>query len=247
MRLGLIHRPLATLPRVGAAIASVLSPVAECNWHEAIPLDGDDLGNRDHGCCVPAAAFRGLQIRRAITAGDQRRPRTEEVLALYRRWADWDGTESTDLGTATDAAAAQWQADGIPWGENWTDVPDIYAFDPRNLAHLRAAIAYLGPVMLDLNLPLAWQNSGGFWIPAIGPAGEAGSWGAHRVCVGRYDQEWLYGISWGQEIQISPSVLAGYALHAEVPVSRSWLDTRGLSPAGLGLDGLQREGRTLNE
>ncbi len=239
----MIHRPLRSLLRIGATLGGGLAVPEACDWHRYIAMDGDALGNLEHGCCVPAAAFRAVQMRRAVQ-GDQRKPTTDEVLGLYRRWAQWDGTEATDIGTPSDAAAAQWQRDGIAWGGQWLDVPDIFALAPAAASHLRAAIAWLGPVMLDLALPLAWQGADA-WVPFGGPAGAPGSWGAHRVCAGRYDSEWLYAVTWGREVRIPWGALAVYGLHAEVPVSRSWLDTHGLSPGGLGLDALRAEAREV--
>ena len=244
MRLGLIHRPHPSLPRIGAALAASSAPEA-CDWHRFIALDGDALGNDVHSNCVPCGALRAIEIRRAAAAGDARRPTAEQALALYRAWADWDGTEAADIGTPSDQAAVRWATSGVRWGENWEDVPAIAAIDPANAEQLRAAVAFLGPVQLDLAMPRAWQQAPRYWSIVSGSWGAPASWGNHRVCAARYDAECLYVVTWGQDRGLPWSAVARYAIGAEAAVSRSWLDATGLSPTGLDLDALERESRAL--
>jgi len=244
MRLGLIHRPHPALPRIGAALGGRAAPPA-CDWHRAITLDGDPLGNDTHANCVPCGALRSIQIRRAVAAGDTRKPTAEQALALYRAWAGWDGSAATDIGTASDTAAFRWASGGVSWGEQWEDVPEIIALDTANPEHLRAAIAFLGPIQLDLAMPLAWQDAPAYWSDISGSWGQPGTWGAHRVCAGRYDALGLHVITWGQERHVTWGAVARYGLNAEAAVSRSWLDTTGLSPPGLDLAALAAEACAL--
>lgn len=243
-RLGLIHRPHLGLPRLAARMdLDALKAPDACDWHQYIALDGDALGNDLHSNCVPCGALRRVQIARAVSAGDRRAPTTEQALDLYRRWG-WDGTEADDIGLRSDDAASRWAAGGIPWGGQWEDVPNIVALAPVNFDHLRAAIAYLGPVQMDFALP--WSAQGmTYWAAATSPDGTPGSWGAHRVCVGRYDRRTFYALSWGRGIPMTLDFVARYAINAEATVSRSWLNALGLSPAGLDLAALERESAAL--
>ena len=245
LRLGLVHQPHPRLPRIGASLAGQVPPVA-ADWHKAIKLDGDALGNQFEGNCVPCGVLRAVQIMRAVAAGDQRRPTQAQAEALYRAWAGWDGVagSDTDLGTRSDIAAAQWAAKGIVWGDQWIDLPALAGFDPAVTSHLRAAIAWLGPVQLDLNLPASAQRQS-VWDAADGADGQPGSWGAHRVCVGKYDADRFYAITWGIEMPMTGAFLARYALDATAAVSRSWLDTLGHSPLQLDLDALEAASRAL--
>ena len=237
MRLGLIHRPVPRLPRLAAVLAALPAPPEACNWHALIHLDGDPLGNDGHANCVECAALRALQMMRAAIAGDRRKPTAGEALALYRDWAGWDGTQASDIGTASDAAAEHWGRGGIAWGPWFEDIPAIGSFDAANTLHLKGAIATLGPVQLDLALPLAWQNAI-VWSESGGPEGVPGSWGAHRVAAGRYDARFLYVVTWGEERAIPWDALARYALDACATATRSWLDAEGRSPGGLSYDAL---------
>ncbi len=244
LRLGLIHRPHPGLPRLAARmdLDAIKAPDA-CDWHQYVTLDGDALGNDLHCNCVPCGALRRVQIARAVSAGDMRVPTAPQALDLYRRWG-WDGSEAGDIGLASDVAVLRWATGGVPWGGQWEDVPGIVTLAPANLDHLRAAIAYLGPVQLDLALPLSAQGLTS-WTVALGANGVPGSWGPHRVCVGRYDGRHLYAVSWGIEIPMTADFVKQYAINAEAMVSRSWIDTLGVSPAGLDLAALARESAAL--
>lgn len=240
MRCGLIHNPDPRLPRIGTALSRLVTPPA-CDWHTGhVDVDGDPLGNDDHSNCVPCGALRRLQAARSV-AGDQRKPTTIQALYLYRDWSGWDGTAATDIGTDSGLAATLWARNGIQWGWQWEDVPIIGVLDPTNSAHLKAAIAFLGPIQLDLALPTAWEGKTLWDVVSDADGGLPGSLGNHRVCAGRYDADHLYVVTWGIEVRITWRALPVYALNAEATVSRSWLDTSGLSPAGLDMAALVRE------
>jgi len=243
-RLGLIHHPRLASRRIGALLGDLAVPRA-CDWISRIQLDGGALGNDLHANCVPCGALRSIQIMRAVAAGDARQPTTLQALALYRDWTDWDGTDATDIGTASDYAATRWAKDGVGWGEQWEDVPAIVPMDPTNVAHFKAAIAHLGPVQLDLNMPQAWEQSPTTWTIVSGSWGQPGSWGPHRVCAAGYDQMCLYVVTWGKRMGVTWPAVAQYALGAEAVLSRSWLDDAGRSPSGLELADLTRELRAV--
>jgi hypothetical protein len=244
-RLGLIPRPHPAMPLLAARLAAPLPPPPpECNWHNAIVLDGAPLGNDAHANCVECAALRSVQIRRAVICTDPRRPTAAQALALYRAWAGWDGRPESDIGTASDAAAAAWATHGIAWGEQWEDVPTFARLAVDRLAALRTAIWLFGPLQLDLALPVTAQNQS-VWRLGTGMDGLPGTWGAHRGCLGHYDAELFYAITWGSEQAIEPAFIEHYGLNAEATISRSWLDTHGHSPAGLDLDALEEDARVV--
>jgi hypothetical protein len=103
-------------------------------------------------------------------------------------------------------------------------------------------------VQLDLRLPAAWKTqSGTTWDVAGGPAGEPGTWGDHRVCIGGFAPGVGRVLSWGREYQITAAAVTKYALGAEATVSRSWLDVTGRSPGGFDLADLRRESALLEQ
>ena len=109
------------------------------------------------------------------------------------------------------------------------------------LPSVRPAVAFLGPVQLDLAIPQQWVSDIETWdiTPLDVPAG------GHRVCVVGYDASGYSIVSWGLRKLLTPRALATYALGLWTCVSRSWLDATGKTPAGLDWDTLAAEGLKL--
>jgi hypothetical protein len=221
--LGLIHDPHPGLPRLGAALGlATRATPAGADWHRYIDLtDCDPLGNDTVSNCVECAALRTVQITRAVAADDHRKPSRDQAMSLYGAWSDYP---AQDNGTSSADAARLWSSKGIAWGDQFEDVPVIGSIEP---GHIKAAIAWLGPVQVDLDMPDSAQGADS-WVVGSAP----GSWGAHRVCVGRYSPASYWCISWGREFMLTPEFLAKYWLNSEACASRSFLDCRGVSPAG---------------
>jgi hypothetical protein len=250
VKLGLIpvHREPSNI--LGVELGGLVPPDA-VDWRErALEVtgvdvyDNDPLDNDDHSSCVACGALRSIQVRRAITGGDARRPTAGMADSLYRAWG-WDGTAANDVGLNSEQAAMQWAQHGIQWGDSWLDIPSVAAVDPKNIAHVKAAIAFLGPVQTDLALPTAWQQEQSTWTVISGSWGTPNGWGAHRTCAVGYDQYGVYLVTWGQRRLLTWSAVATYAINCEATVSRSWLDTMGLSPGQLDLAALEKEMREL--
>jgi hypothetical protein len=250
-RLGLNHVPQEPSRLLSATLSTLVPPDA-VDWEaEAlkrsgiVAADGNARGNADHSCCVVDGAFQSIRVRRAIVAGDGRDFDWPEVDPIYREWSGYDGSDATDQGTNSEAAALLWEQKGLRWGQDWLDVPTIRAINPANIMHVKSAVAFLGPTQIDLGLPLAWQQEQSTWTVIGGSWGQPSTWGDHRVLATGYTSLGLVLLTWGLRRLLTWPALALYGLGAEATVSRSWLDTMGVSPAGLDLDALEREGRAV--
>jgi hypothetical protein len=252
MLLGLNHQPTIPSAQLADMLAALVPPdaadwCAEANKAAGVVIaDGNARGNADHGCCVVDGAFQRVRVARAIVAGDTRDFDWPQVDPVYRTWSGYDGTDATDQGCDSERAAVLWEQKGLRWSDEWLDLPTVRSVDPANVAHIKAAVAFTGPVQLDLALPLAWQDPAStVWTAISGPWGAKGSWGNHRTCGTGYDKDGLYVLTWGLLRLVTWAALAAYALGVEACVSRSWLDVTGLSPGRLDLAALESEGRAL--
>lgn len=237
MKLGAIHRDTpASIARLSQrASLSLMVPPARVDWHAACPADGDDLGNSQFGCCVPAAEFRAIQMRRAVVGHDAWKPTADETLALYSALTGFNATTGQpDVGTDTVAAMSAWCSIGIRVNSQDEDVPAWASVDPENIAHCQIAVAHLGPVQVTLSLPAALQDLS-LWgkAPGSGAGWEPGSWGGHRVASGKYDGAVFVVRTWGQDIEMHPRVWSAYVVGVDATVSREWCDTTGLTPSGM--------------
>jgi len=243
-RTGLVHVPGEPSGHLRTVLGG-LQPPAERDWAAVAEArtgvaiyDGDPLDNDQVGNCVACGALRSIQARRAIAGGDTRRPTGAMARALYRVWG-WDGTPANDLGLRSDVAAAAWSSRGVEWGDVWLDIPFVSAIDPANEAHVRAALAFLGPLQLDLALREGWQDAD------IWDVSDAPLWGDHRVCAMGYDPDGVDLVTWGLRRRLTWAALARFGLAIYATVSASWLDNRWISPPGLDLAALQAEAAAL--
>ena len=189
-------------------------------------------------CCVVAGAYQAIRIMRAVAGGDTQDFTDQQVIDTYGLWAGYAGTDETDTGTDSRVAGILWGSKGLRWGQQLEDVPNVV---PLALPSLRPAVAFLGPVQLDLSIPERWVSDIDTWDVAANdvPAG------GHRVCAVGYTPLGLWVVSWGLRKFLTNAALAMYGLGAWACVSRSWLDATGMAPSALDYAALDAEGRTL--
>ena len=228
-RLGAIHRPAPEgVPRLAAVVPDMqMRPVPSIDHYGWLDLTGEDglpdpLGNLAAGCCVPAAAFRSLQIKRSFGWHDKWKPTAAQVLAAYAAWSDYP---AQDIGTDTARACAAWQREGLviqtgtPTRSPVQDVPVWVSLDPQDPDELRLAIQWFGAVELTFRVPVTAQDAEAWYEPPPGTA----EWGLHRVACGAYDPDGLNVISWGKLYRVSPAFEAARLVAADAMISRIWL------------------------
>ena len=244
MKLGLNWIEVAPSSHLTGALSDRrLEIPTRCDWQDeacriagVVIANGDARGNTDHSCCVPAGAWQAVRIMRAIVAGDTRDFTTPQVMQTYADWSGYNWTPETDLGTRSDLAGALWGSKGLWLDDQLEDVPQVV---PLGLDHLRAAVAFLGPVQLDVALRQDWQDSATWGLSS------APLWGAHRVVLTGYNLDGFDVLTWGKRVWISNAALAAYGLGAWACIDRLWLDTHGEAPPGLDLAALEIEARGM--
>ena len=244
-KLGALHSdPPPSVQRLAARAAlRRMSVPPRADWFRACPPDGDDLGNRAIGCCVPAADFREIQVRRANAMGDTWVPPRDAVLDRYKRIGGYDPSDPrTDIGTDTAADMADRCTHGIWVNSQDLDVVHWTTVNPLNDSDIALAISHFGSLLVTLALPLALQDLS-LWSQAPGTGADwiPGSWGVHRVMVGAYDGVERVCRTWGVDLTLHPASWAKYCLAADCTISRMWLQATGLAPSGLDWEGLQAD------
>ena len=249
-RIGAIHRAApASIPLLAArANLSAMAPSTGTDWQSRLTL-GDPLGNDTLGNCVPCAQLRAEQLIVANAMGSAWTPSATDAIALYEVDGGYQpGNPATDLGTDTATAMARWCGQGYAINAQLDDVPHWVSLDPSNLYHQKIAIDTLGGVLLTLNLPRAAMRLDEWTItPGSNPDTAPGSEGGHRVMSGRHDSDGLWLVTWGVQMLATPAFLQAYCIAADAVVSRLWIETTGLSPAGLDLDQLAAEAAAIGE
>lgn len=244
MKLGAIHQPTPThIPFLAArARLDLMQAPATCDWFAKCPADGDMLGNDSYGDCCEVTDYRIIQVRRANAWGDLWKPTEGMCLARYSALTGFNIlTGQPDDGTITTTDMADWCTKGIRLDDQNLDVPHWCVVDPHNLQHVNLAIANGGPVAVTINLPIGAQSLDWGKAPGTGTDWVAGSWGAHRVPVGKYDSGERTCRTWGKDVGIHPDFWSAYVIGLDVPWSREWLETTGLTPAGMDWDELSTD------
>ena len=163
------------------------------------------------------------------------RPTADMATQLYSAWTGYNAVtgqpdQGTDIATAQGACAMP----GLDLGLQAPDVSLPCMVNSSDLTEVRRAIDALVGVGICLALPTAWKTAD---VWDIGPTRTGdwapGSWGNHFVCSGKYDADWVSVISWGYEVPMTWRAFATYVLSVPAGLSRSALDWRGISPAGL--------------
>lgn len=234
---GAIYRPAPLCVRPWSRLTGGASIRAapRADWHAKAPADGNPLGNDRFGCCVEAADFQVIRMRRANAWGDEWKPTPDVVLKRYAAMTGFDPAKGIpDLGTDTASDMATWCSKGIRIDSQNEDVPFWIVLNPHDLNAVNAAIEYLGPILLTMALPSAAENPASWSIaPGTGPGWEPGSLGYHRTIAGKYDGAIRTTRTWGRDYEMHPEFWSRYVVGADATISREWLDTTGRSPSNI--------------
>lgn len=233
------HLRLGKLPRKNdprtLRLAKYLTPEAtypdHVDWTAEVP-SWPMYGNDSLGDCTCAAAGHAIQAWTAA-AGRPATPTLDEVVAAY--WA----TGSDDSGRFELDVLNYWRTQGVGGHK----ILAYVAIDPKNLDHLRYAIATFGGVYTGAALPLSAQGQAEWTLVGDGKTGGAapGSWGGHAIPYQAYDTRTPNGaqggelvcVTWGALLKLSEAFHLAYCDELYAIVTEDWLEANGASPTGL--------------
>lgn len=187
-------------------------------------------GNDRKGDCTCAAAGHMVQNWTA-TAGALRTPLDADVERFYI-----PVTGNEDDGRVEIDVLNSWRHVGFG-GDKIVAYAQI---DPKNHAHLKAAIYLFGGVYVGIGLPRTAQNQHSEWtVVGHGPDSEAGSWGGHAVPYVGYNSAALTCVTWGALMKLSYGFNDAYTDEAYAVISHDWLNANSQqAPSGLNLAAL---------
>ena len=208
------------------------------DWLSAIPADGNAYGNDLRGDCWPVARRWVIALRRANAAGDTTRPDQQAIWDDYTALTGYDqATGVPDNGTDISQGMTDWVTNGVRVNSQTLDVPHWSLIDPTNDAYVALAIGIAGPLMVTWQLPMAMQDPAN-WSQAPRTGSDWTTvWAEHETVLGATDgKDWVTTRTWGMDLHVHPEVRRRYAVQIDVPLDTSpggWLQTTGLTPAGL--------------
>lgn len=225
---------------------------ASFDWSPAVDIEygaGSSwpmMGNDKIGDCVFAAMGHQIQAWTA-NAGKKITPPDDEIVEDYSTVTGYKpGDPSTDQGT-TPTTALNW------WRQNPISGVSLDAYAEVNYMNWRetqAGLIWFGGLLVALDLPVTAQSQPDVWdlVDTSSPDAQPGSWGGHEVYALGYDSQGrIKLITWGQEHYMTRRFYSSCAEVVQVGISRSWMQSNGLSPSGFNWDQLQQDLHTLND
>lgn len=219
---------LVTLPTVPANRA----------WSQKATMAWGMMANDQYGCCELATCGHLVQTWTANT-GMEITPTDEQILAAYSAVTGFNPADpSTDNGTVVLDALNYWRKNAI----GGTTIDAYMAVEPRNHAHVMAAIDLFGGISCGFALPLTAQNQR-VWsvVRHSGHNGEAYSWGGHAVPIIDYDAGGLTCVTWGELKRLTWSFLDKYMDEAYALLSPDWAAVGRMAPSGFDHTQLQAD------
>lgn len=185
-------------------------------------------GNDHLGDCTCAAAGHMVQAWSAAV-GSPKTLADADVEAAY--WA----LGAQDTGRYEIDVLNYWRNTGIG-GDR---IAAYVQLDPKNAAHMRAAIYLFGGVYVGIALPVSAQTQV-VWRVASGANSAPGSWGGHAVPFHAYSQSTFTCVTWGHTLRLTVAFNARYTDEAYAILSPDFF-VAGRSPAGFDAATLQAD------
>jgi hypothetical protein len=222
-------------------------PPPSADWYQGQTSFGMMLNNVLGDCCCAAIGHAEQVATLNVPAGDGPEVTVPDIVieTVYEQACGYvPDNPSTDRGCAI--------IDTLNWvrQHGLGHRPDLghphrhrlFAYadpDPRDIDHIKQAIATFGIIDLGLQLPVTAQSQvGGVWDvvgnPDSDPASRPGSWGGHCVCVAAYDATTFTCITWGSLQVMTTSFLTTYSDEAHCLLMNAWMERYApLTPAQL--------------
>lgn len=202
--------------------------------HRRRPFPARTWGNDAYGNSVFAAQMDQLMRMERVEQRLTMDTTDEDVIATYKALTGCRNPDDVnDIGYTMLDALRWWKNEGWTLRSRNYKIDAYGELDPLDTRQLRQSIFLLRGVQLGLWLPrtAAPQFQQGFWdVTNKGNDSEPGSWGGLAVLAKRYDEENIFVLAWGIEIQVSNTFVAKYCDEAWAVVDslESWRKQPGI-------------------
>ncbi|HXU64054.1 MAG TPA: hypothetical protein VN962_20285 [Polyangia bacterium] len=206
-------------------------PAAQ-DWTKKAAHNWGMMLNDELGDCTCAAIGHIVQAwtsnagPKEITLPDDAILKAYEAVSGYK-----PGKPDTDQGAVELDVLKYWRKTGV----GGQKIEAFVALEPKNHAHVQAAVDLFGGAYIGLALPVSAQRQQVWSVPPGGPTGQGapGSWGGHAVVVEAYDAHGVTCITWGQKKRMTWSFWDTYCDEAYATLSELWA---GKGPSTSGFD-----------
>lgn len=194
------------------------------------PMDGNDA----NGDCVFAAKEHDIRAFNALVGTKDATPSEQQVVDLYYKL-----TGGEDTGYVISNALALWHRSGL-WANKIVGYAPVKA---KSLVDLHLAIDLFGLADIGIQVPQSVMeqfDAGKPWTVVKNSPIEGG----HDIILVGYDQHVVYGVSWGEVVEITYPFIANYMDEAWAIIGQEY-QTAGHGPK-LDLASLEKDLPLLN-
>jgi hypothetical protein len=183
------------------------------------------FGNDRYGDCVIAGKYHSCGMVTGMESGAARVGDDKEVLDQYHRICG-----SGDVGCVITDVLDECQAGRFMVGGQAFKIDSYVRIDPTNIALLRAAMFFLGPLTYGIDLPGDWTGTGQEWDVT-----KSRIVGGHDVSSCAYDPAGIDIATWGGKDHVTNAAQKSgkwiSEVYALLPVE--WTAVKNLSPMGV--------------
>ncbi len=243
--LGRIGSPTKS-PKMLSAYVSGPLPPAPASWQPFKYMNWGMFGNGRYGDCTFAAAAHAWMALTILLKTPLRVTDASAVAAYQAYCNEYNGGK--DLGSWPQKVLENWRTKGM-WE---TKLPAWASIDFTNPEEVRQVISGLGCLMVEVNLPkpaYTYQMGANFvqfkspvW-KLTGTPDDNVIIGGHEVAVVGYDSRFIYAVTWGVLVRITPAWWNKYVLAANALVVPAIVGRGGFK--GLNIDALIADLNTL--
>lgn len=170
--------------------------------------DNDQIGD-----CTIAAACNAIKILYGVQLTDTDAVETYSAFTGYS-----PANPATDQGAACSVVLEDWKTIGIPDSKisksPITHISEFHYIDPKDLNHVKHCIYMRQCCYVGVQLPEYVQSSPFYWATPQSYMNPGAMWGGHCILLVGYDENHLYGITWGRIVTIDNLFWLTYAEEA---------------------------------
>ena len=221
-------------------ITGALPPTpAAIDWTGKVP-DFLMLGNNSVGNCT-CASLAHCEMLWTSQSTVELVPTTQQVLDLYSAITGYNPQDpNSDQGANVLDVLNYWRNTGFLNHK----IQAYVQINPRNTAHVKAAVDLFGAVYTGIQVPSRAQDqfSNGQPWDDINPDEIEGG---HAIPLVAYDPNYITCVTWGAKQKISYPWLAKYMDECYAVLSTDWIAANGSAPSGFNLGQLYTDLRLV--
>jgi hypothetical protein len=232
------------IPKYSALTAkrAIAPPPTAVDYTRVLGNSLGEFGNDRLGDCTCAACYHALQVWSANANPPIDTEPDFDAVMLYEKTCGYvPGNPSTDQGGVEQDVLTYWLNTGIPTGMTGEPTQKLAAFvevDQSNLEDIKRAIYEAGLVYIGFEIPQFFNTSCPVWD--LEPGADNTIVDGHAVVLAGYNDalKRFKLISWGRQYEMTYRFFERFCDEAYLLVNEKWIESTGMTPAGLTLDEL---------